>query len=120
MPSQKSSRVAPGHLHTGILIQNPENSQIKYNDEQSEEKIPYYTIQIMALHKPVSTRYFKNLDSVKVHKGSDLISRYTYGKFYGYTTAREYLEKVHNLGYSDAFIREINSISNYYENTSNE
>jgi hypothetical protein len=91
-----------------------------YTDEQSADRIPYYTIQVMALRKLVSTSYFKNLDNVKIHKGADLINRYTWGKYHGFSLARKYLDKVRELGYDDAFIREINSISNYEENNSSE
>ncbi len=93
----------------------PDSNQ-KYNEKALyNEEIPYYTIQIMALSKPVSTSYFTNLDNVKVHTGDDLINRYTYGKYFGYTLARQYLEEICKLGYTDAFIREINSIPNYNE-----
>jgi hypothetical protein len=77
--------------------------------------IPYYTIQVMALKKPAYAGSFKNLPDIKVTKGDDAFHRYTHGIYLGYTIAKQELEKVHKLGYSDAFVREINSISNFYE-----
>lgn len=92
-----------------IIYQNSANNQ------HSGEKIPYYTVQIMALLKPVHPSYFKKLVNIKASKGTDSFHRYTYGKYSGYTLARQYLRQVRKLGYTDAFIREINTISNYYE-----
>jgi tetratricopeptide (TPR) repeat protein len=89
----------------------------KVNEKEEDYKadIPYYTIQVMALKKPIHPGYFENLTDIKVTKGDDAFHRYTHGKYHGYTIAKQELEKVHKLGYNDAFIREINSISNSYE-----
>ena len=112
------SAMAENVTYNEALIDNAsESSLIVCGDENPHDDIPYYTIQIMALKKPVSTGYFNNLDSVQVYKCNDLINRYTYGKFYGFTEAKKHLEKVHSLGYSDAFIRELNSILNYDESS---
>ncbi len=97
-----------------------ESNTIFNNKEPINEEIPYYTVQIMALRKPVNPSYFKNLDKVKIYKGDDLLNRYTYGKYLGYTLARKYLEKACKLGYKDAFIRDIKSVSNYNEYHFNE
>jgi len=89
----------------------------KVNETQEDYKadIPYYTIQVMALKKPVHPGNFVNFPDIKVTKGDDAFHRYTHGIYHGYTIAKQELEKVHELGYNDAFIREINSISNFYE-----
>lgn len=99
----------------GYVNDNLIYSQNSENKQHSGEEIPYYTVQVMALYKPVHTSYFKNLANVKVSKGTDAFHRYTFGKYLGYSLARQYLRQVRKLGYTDAFIREINSVSNYYE-----
>jgi len=84
-------------------------------EQQHLSEIPYYTIQIMALKKPVQPQHFKDLKDIIVTKGNDEYYRYTHGIYLGYTLAKQQLEQVYELGYEDAFIREINSISNCYE-----
>jgi hypothetical protein len=99
---------------------NPLSDTIKaaiVNETGKDYKIdiPCYTIQVMALKKPVDPGIFRNLSDIKVTKGDDAFHRYTHGIYHGYTLAKQELEKVHELGYDDAFIREINSVSNFYE-----
>ncbi|MBN1185537.1 MAG: PD40 domain-containing protein [Bacteroidales bacterium] len=72
-----------------------------------------YTIQIMALKRPVESTYFKNINGVKVSKGDDGYYRYTIGEYKVTTDARQYVVEVKQKGYADAFIRKLSSISNY-------
>ena len=47
-----------------------------------DSEILYFTVQLMALHKPVDISYFKNVSNVKVlYNDSDKFFRYTTGKF---------------------------------------
>jgi outer membrane protein OmpA-like peptidoglycan-associated protein/Tol biopolymer transport system component len=63
-----------------------------------------YTIQIMALRKPVKVEYFKDLDNVRMFVGKDGLHRYVYNEFTDVSDALKELPRVRNLGYQDAFI----------------
>ena len=70
--------------------------------------IPKYTIQIMALIIPVETDYFKNISSVNVTKGADDFYRYTVGEFSDYKEAKLELAKIAELGYPNAYVKRSN------------
>jgi len=67
----------------------------------------YYTIQLMALKVPIGTEFFDNIDNVKVHKGNDGLTRYTYRKFKSFAEAKKVLKKMIRIGYWDSFIRTV-------------
>ena len=67
----------------------------------------YYTIQIMALNLPIEAEFFDNLDNVKVFKGSDGFTRYTYRKFKSYHKANQEMNRLIRMGYWDAFVRTV-------------
>lgn len=67
----------------------------------------YYTIQIMALQLSVEAEFFDNLDHVKVFKGTDGFTRYTYRKFTSYQEAVKEMNRLIRMGYWDAFIRTV-------------
>ncbi|MDA3954947.1 MAG: hypothetical protein PF485_14970 [Bacteroidales bacterium] len=64
-----------------------------------------YTVQIMALIIPVKPEHFENLSSVAVTKGSDDYFRYTIGSFNTFKEAKDELNTLKSLGYSQAFIK---------------
>ena len=66
-----------------------------------------YTIQIMALKKPVRIDYFKPLEGVVMYAGRDGFHRYVYGEFESLGKALEKLPSIKQMGYSDAFIKSI-------------
>lgn len=80
----------------------------EYREERKREAIEMksgdFTIQIMALRHPVDISYFKNLEGVQMHTGSDNIYRYYFGKFKGIEAAKSELEKLVDIGYADAFV----------------
>jgi hypothetical protein len=61
----------------------------------------------MALHLPVDTEFFQNLENVEVYGGNDGITRYTYLRFNNFNDARKALDKIIRRGYWDAFIRTV-------------
>jgi len=63
-----------------------------------------FTIQIMALKKPVPVTYFKDLDAVSKFDGKDGLTRYVTGEFTEIDTALDELKNVRTKGYQDAFI----------------
>jgi hypothetical protein len=77
----------------------------------TSDGIPYYTVQILALKKPVSSYdVFINLehDLIKEYKCADGFYRYAYGTFKGFKASLKGKEKVLNTGlWSDSFIRDI-------------
>jgi hypothetical protein len=83
------------------------------NDEPAKaDTIPIYTVQVLALKHAM--RPFKaKLLSLNVSSGKDGFHRYTIGEFQGWSVAVSELERIRNKGFPDAFIRNINTISNY-------
>lgn len=73
--------------------------------------IPFYTVQILSLKKPVkSYSIFKDLeqDAITVYKCKDGFFRYSYGTFKGFKASMKGKDKVLNTGlWQDAFIRDI-------------
>jgi hypothetical protein len=77
----------------------------------------FYTIQILALRNPklVNKTFMKQLKEVVRHKGKDGIYRYTYGKYEGAEDAFKMLQEIRNMGYADAFIRNVDLYSELSE-----
>ncbi|MDY6800032.1 MAG: hypothetical protein SVU94_02270 [Bacteroidota bacterium] len=84
-------------------------NKLGYSDAFIKENqfIANYTIQFMALIVPVELTYFKNLSTFSVTKGTDDFHRYTFGYFSNYDEAKSMLESIKDLGYENAFIKEI-------------
>lgn len=68
---------------------------------------PNFTIQLMALKKPVEVTYFANLSGVVLVKGDDEFYRYFYGKYATKDDAKNTLQQVIDAGYKDAFVKRI-------------
>jgi len=66
-----------------------------------------YTIQLMALRKPVELSFFKEIQDVIELKGSDGYYRYSVGSFANPTDAKSSLNSVHESGYKEAFIKKV-------------
>lgn len=75
--------------------------------------IKTYSVQLMALRKPVDLNYFKNVDNVKEKLYEDGYYRYTVGNTETYAEAKSLKEKLNNAGYKDAFIRVNNVVPKY-------
>ncbi len=72
-----------------------------------------YSVQLMAMRKPIDIGYFKSIDGVKQKLYEDGYYRYTVGNTKTYTEAQKLKEKIINAGYKDIFIRENNVIPKY-------
>jgi hypothetical protein len=95
-------------IDSNILIKN-----MKVNDATdkniADSDVLYYTVQVMALHKPVDITYFKYINDMKVmYNDNDKFYRYTTGRFdnkeSGYALKLELLKK----GYPDQiFVKKV-------------
>jgi len=79
----------------------------------SPEEARSYTIQIMALRKPVDLSHFPGLTGLSVAYGSDRWFRYTTGATTLAQEAEENLKKLIGKGYRDAFIRTSGIVPRY-------
>ncbi|MCU4157229.1 PD40 domain-containing protein [Carboxylicivirga sp. A043] len=90
----------------------------------TSDGIPYYTIQMLALKKPVADyNVFVDLehDLIKEYKCNDGFYRYSYGAFKGFKAALKGKDKVLNTGlWSDCFVRDIKQYDGLTENTTTE
>lgn len=66
-----------------------------------------FTIQIMALKKPVKVNFFRPLEGVLMYAGRDGLHRYVYGEYDGIDLALDMLPTLKDMGYHDAFIMSI-------------
>ncbi|MBU8893723.1 MAG: hypothetical protein KOO66_13165 [Bacteroidales bacterium] len=94
----------------------PEKEVIKYipvskSTVSNTEKT--YSVQLMALKKPIDISFFKNVDGVKQKLYEDGYYRYTVGNTKTYAEALKLKEKINKAGYKDIFIR-VNNITPKY------
>jgi outer membrane protein OmpA-like peptidoglycan-associated protein len=66
-----------------------------------------FTIQIMALKKPVRVDFFRPLEGVLMYAGRDGFHRYVYGEYDGIDLALDMLPTLKDMGYHDAFIMSV-------------
>ena len=76
------------------------NAYVRINREH-----PGYTIQIIALSNPKRLNQFESIADLMVYKGSDGLYRYCVGKYSNPDDAKDDLDKLANLGYTQAFVR---------------
>jgi hypothetical protein len=71
------------------------------------EKEIYYTVQILALSKPVNKSFPVKLQNAVKHDYKDGIHRYSYGFYNNPEEAKLVLDQIKADGYKDAFIRKV-------------
>lgn len=82
------------------------------NDDSRHTSEPHlYTIQIHALSSP-ATEEFRGLHNVRMIKGADGWYRYIVGEYYGYSRAVSALKKIQEMGYPQAYIKELSLLEN--------
>jgi outer membrane protein OmpA-like peptidoglycan-associated protein/TPR repeat protein len=81
---------------------------VKYDKFERKDKGYKYTIQISSTTKHVKLTHFKNLKGVREYIGIDGMFKYVYGKYKTMDAARKDLKKVRKLGYTGAFIVNLN------------
>jgi outer membrane protein OmpA-like peptidoglycan-associated protein len=86
------------------------NKLIKTSESGSLNKSGDFVIQLKALRTINSNATWSGLKDVKMIKGIDNVYRYIYGNFESIDSARDELKRIKRLGFTDAFIRDFNSI----------
>ncbi|HLN20063.1 MAG TPA: hypothetical protein VK213_03185 [Bacteroidales bacterium] len=99
------------NVDTSMLVQNINISDV--NDNSTEE-ILYYTVQIIALYKPVDVSYFKHIDDLKIiYNESDRFYRYTTGEFPTREDAQKWRLDLISRGYpTEIFIKQVTKNTN--------
>ncbi len=106
LPSSATFTSDSLQIITDVMVKNPD-----YVDTEGR-KVLYYTVQIMALLKPVDVSYFKNIPGrVVILHGKDAFYRYTYGQFRTLSEAKKARLEIMRKGYPDVFVKKVYSDS---------
>jgi outer membrane protein OmpA-like peptidoglycan-associated protein len=82
------------------------NTRNQFKNENS------FTIQLAALKRQVDVSFFRNLQNVEHHPGSDGLNRYSWGTFKSYPEASQNLKTVKEKGYNDAYVVPVSKFKN--------
>lgn len=95
-------------IDTSILIRDVKVSDEKDNNV-SDSEVLYYTVQVIALHKPVDASYFKYIDDIKIiYNEDDKFYRYTTGTFHSKDEAYQHRSELIRKGYpKQIFIKKV-------------
>jgi hypothetical protein len=95
-------------VDTSILIKNLNVADVS-DKRISDSEVLYYTVQVIALYKPVDVTYFKTISDMKVmYNDKDKFYRYTTGRFSTKEEAYSYRLKLLKKGYPDEiFVKKI-------------
>jgi hypothetical protein len=76
-----------------------------------EEKILFYTVQVIALYNPVDISYFKHIDDLKImYNDADRFYRYTTGEFLTSEDAHRWRLTLISKGYpAEIFVKKVTS-----------
>lgn len=101
VPTTKS--IDSAILVKGVKVFDLEDKNVK------ESEVLYYTVQIMALRRPVDVKYFKNAGTVKVmYNDVDRFYRYTTGQFKTREEAIAWRAELIRRGYpEEIFVKKI-------------
>lgn len=73
-----------------------------------EISAPYFAIQILAIQRPPQNpSFFKNIDKANEYVCADGYVRYTFGAFNSKEEARQNIERVKSMGYTECFIVDV-------------
>lgn len=77
----------------------------------NEEKILFYTVQVIALYNPVDISYFKHIDDLKImYNDKDRFYRYTTGEFPSMDEAHKWRLELISKGYpAEIFVKKVSS-----------
>jgi hypothetical protein len=91
---------------TNVMVRN------EGYEDLTGRKFLYFTVQVMALLKPVDVSYFKNIPGrVVILHGKDAFYRYTYGQFQTLEEAKKARRDILRRGYPDVFVKKVYSDS---------
>ena len=111
--STKETKPAINEKSAPQTVQKTKVEHASVNKAPSTEAV--YTIQLVALRHPVDISRFSKLDKsdLRISLGDDGFNRCTYGEFVSLKEAARELRSIVNLGYKNAFVKQIKDISNY-------
>ncbi|HEX2968688.1 MAG TPA: hypothetical protein VHO46_06250 [Bacteroidales bacterium] len=95
-------------IDTSMLIRN-----LKVNDENeksvNDSEVLYYTVQVIALHRPVDASYFKYVNDIKIiYNEDDKFYRYTTGYFKTKDEAYNHRSELIRKGYpKQIFVKKV-------------
>jgi hypothetical protein len=103
----KNIPVVPS-IDSSILIRNM-NINDAGDKRVKDSEVLYYTVQVMALHKPIDVRYFKLITDIRVmYNEEDKFYRYITGQFETYEEASAMKANLIKMGYpTDLFIKKV-------------
>lgn len=95
-------------IDSSILIKNLAAAD-EGDKKVSDDEVLYYTVQVIALHKPVDVSYFKHVSDLKVmYNENDKFYRYTTGNFQGKQEAYKHRASLVSKGYpTEIFVKKI-------------
>jgi RNA polymerase sigma factor (sigma-70 family) len=96
-----------GYPDAGMLEEDELERLIASLSKEGISVTASFTIQIMALKKPVEVSFFKPLEDVLMYAGQDGFHRYVYGEYDKLSKAMERLPEIKDMGYNDAFIMSV-------------
>jgi outer membrane protein OmpA-like peptidoglycan-associated protein/tetratricopeptide (TPR) repeat protein len=96
-----------GYPDAGMLEKEDLEQLIAQLSEEGIMVEASFTIQIMALKKPVKVSFFRPLEGVMEYAGRDGLHRYVYGEYDGIDNALDILPTLKDMGYHDAFIMSV-------------
>lgn len=96
-----------GYTDAGMLEKRDLEQLIAQLSEEGIMVEASFTIQIMALKKPVKVSFFRPLEGVQMYAGRDGLHRYVYGEYDGIDQALDMLPTLKDMGYHDAFIMSV-------------
>ncbi|MEX0986426.1 MAG: OmpA family protein [Bacteroidales bacterium] len=103
-----------GYPDAYVMEKRNFESTIRERTFGDQAEILHYTIQLMALKKPIDPSYFSELGNVRQFVGTDGFHRYVYGIFASINESTEVLQLIKKKGYQNAFIKPLN----HYESMS--
>ncbi len=97
------------HSYDDARKELTENYRETYSDAfiRINDFSPNYTIQLVATSNFINPEKFDRFPRIYCHTGNDGIYRYTWGDFGSREEAASHLPEIWEMGYSDAFIKEI-------------
>jgi len=95
-------------IDSSILIRNMNVNDIG-DKNINDSDVLYYTVQVIALYKPVDVSYFKYITDMKVmYNDVDKFYRYTTGKFTTREEAYSLIQELKRKGYpEDIFVKKV-------------
>jgi hypothetical protein len=95
-------------IDTSILIRNMNVNDLG-DKNINDSDVLYYTVQLLALYKPIDVSFFKYITDIKVmYSDVDKFYRYTSGKFATREEAYNLIQELRRKGYpEDMFVKKV-------------